>query len=517
MPARGRAGLRIVCGAAAAFLATAALAETENAREFCAASGTPEKVAACVRVLTQGTPAERAKIVAARGIAAYAAGDHEGAVAIFDRALALDPADAQALYVLGLAHYAQTDFLRVWKNPRTVARAFFGVRPSYHSDFKSLFCSLVYLAVSGRSPHYQHRLWGRLWGSMGKINRLTARGVTTIKTPGRHADGGGLYLVVGKSGSRSWVLLATYGGQRHEIGIGSARAVSLAEARRKATELRAAIAAGVDPLAKKRAQARGRPTFGSFVEARAAEWSTSWRSAKHGRQWLASLQQHAAALWPMDFAKIDTALILDVLTPIWSTKSETASRVRGRIEQVLDAARVAGLREGENPARWRGHLDHLLRGRAKHDRTHFNAMPIDNVPRFMRQLDSLRTPASDCLALLVLTGVRSREATEMTWTELADDVWTVAPSRTKNGKPHRVPLSAPALAILRRQPRSGNFVFAGRRRGRPLVGSTLRDLMRALGEPTASVHGFRSTLRDWISERTTFPRSRRGGPGAHHR
>ena len=342
---------------------------------------------------------------------------------------------------------------------------------------------------------------------MGQLNRLSARAVETLKTPGRYADGGGLYLVVGRGAARSWLMLITVGGRRREIGLGSLRGVPLVEARKRAAAVRVAVAAGRDPIAEKRAKRRVHGAFGPFAIEMIAKWAPSWRNPKHTAQWEASLRRHAGAIWSTPLAAIDTAVVLRVLQPVWTTAPETAARVRGRIEKILDAARVAGLRDGENPARWRGHLDKLLSARPQHTRGHHAAIAFDHVPAFMTKLD--QSTAGDALAFSILTAARPGEALAARWSEIDLDkaVWTLPAVRMKGGRAHRVPLSVPAVAILRRRRAlaQNDLVFPSRRPDRPLNNTTTLRLMRTLGIEEATPHGFRSSFRDWIGEKTAFP------------
>jgi hypothetical protein len=225
---------------------------------------------------------------------------------------------------------------------------------------------------------------------MGKeVRKLSARGAATVSKPGRHSDGGGLYLNVTDTGARSWVFMWKVAGRRREMGLGSARDVPLARARELAVECRAIVAAGRDPL-KVRAEAgeaeRQVPTFGECADEFIVAKQSEWRNEKHRAQWAMTLTTYAAPLRKLPVDAIDTAAVLSVLKPIWQAKPETASRFRGRIEQVLDAAKAQGYRTGENPARWRGHLDKLLAKRQKLTRGHHAAMPYAEVPAFVNRL-----------------------------------------------------------------------------------------------------------------------------------
>jgi len=360
------------------------------------------------------------------------------------------------------------------------------------------------------------------------LNKLTARAVATLTKPGRHSDGGGLYLSISPDGSRKrWVFMFKFQGRQREMGLGSAATVTLAEARRKAEEARRQLAAGVDPLdAKKEAEREQRaPTFGAFVDDYLATMRSSWRNDKHAAQWAMTLGRardkegkltkrgYCLGLANLRLDEITTDDILKELRPIWSTKPETASRVRGRIELILDAARAAGYRDGPNPALWRGHLALLLPRRTRLKR-HYSAMPYSDVPAFVQRLRLVRGIGAWALEFAILTAARSGEVRGATWAEvdMAARVWTVAPSRMKAGKEHRVPLSDRAVEILKlvaqlRTPGDDDaLVFPGQKKGRPLSDMSLTAVMRRLVDGEYVPHGFRSSFRDWAGDCTTHPR-----------
>jgi hypothetical protein len=278
------------------------------------------------------------------------------------------------------------------------------------------------------------------------VHRLSARKVKTLTAPGMHADGGGLYLRIttGKSSGKRWVFLyrRPADAKRCEIGLGGAVAVPLARARAKAAETRASIADGRDPLAVKNAEDRI-PTFGELADRHIASMAPSWRNPKHRAQWEMTLREYAKALREKPVDKVTTADVLAVLNPIWQTIPETASRVRGRIENVLDAAKVQGFRTGENPAAWRGHLKLILPARQKLTRGHHARMPIDDVPGFMAKLRTRKAVAARCLELAILTAARSGEALGARW----DEIDTVAKVWTIPGRPHEVGARAPLTAM----------------------------------------------------------------------
>jgi hypothetical protein len=258
-----------------------------------------------------------------------------------------------------------------------------------------------------------------------QINKLNARKVDTLKSPGRHSDGGGLYLNITESGARSWIFMFKKSGRRREMGLGSARDVPLGRARSLAAEARRHLAAGRDPLA-----ARAKPTTMTFREAASAlvdSMASSWRNAKHRSQWTMTLTVYCAQIANLPVSDITTDDVLRVLKPLWLAKPETASRLRGRIERTLDFAKARGMRTGENPARWRGHLDALLPKRPKLTRGHHKAMPFDDVPAFMGKLRQREGAASSALEFAILTAARSGEALGALWTEmdLNARTWTV--------------------------------------------------------------------------------------------
>jgi len=343
----------------------------------------------------------------------------------------------------------------------------------------------------------------------GGKQKLTARAAATAK-PGRYGDGAGLYLVVSPSGARKWVFRFTFGGKVTETGLGSADVVSLGEARDKARDARKMVEAGENPIEARRRAATaeaGIPTFGAVADALIAAKESEWRNEKHRAQWRTSLTEFAAPLRFRPVDEIDTAAVLAVLTPLWQTKPETASRVRGRIEAVLDAAKAQGHRSGENPAAWRGHLAHLLPKRGKLTRGHHAAMDYRDVPAFIAQLRECDVIAAMALEFCILTATRSGEVYGARWSEIdmAAKVWTVPAARTKAAREHRVPLSEPALAILEKLGDT-DYVFPSPRGRKPLSHVSMAKVMRRLQIDGATVHGFRSAFRDWCGETTTFPR-----------
>ena len=289
--------------------------------------------------------------------------------------------------------------------------------------------------------------------------------------------------------------------------------VSLAEARNKAHEARKMLEAGKNPIEAKRQAAiieAGKPTFGAIADALIAAKECEWRNPKHRAQWRMTLETYAAPLRARPVDEIDTAAVLDVLKPLWQTKPETASRLRGRIEAVLDAAKAQGHRSGENPAAWRGHLAHLLPKRGILTRGHHAAMAYADVPAFVAQLREREALAALALEFCILTATRSGEVLGARWWEidLSAKVWTVAAERMKAAREHRIPLSERALAILEKlsEARTGELIFPGQRAGKPLSNTAMEMLLRRMDQDAVTVHGFRSAFRDWAGNETHFPR-----------
>ena len=251
------------------------------------------------------------------------------------------------------------------------------------------------------------------------INRLTTRAAAALREPGLYADGGGLYLRIDQAGARRWTFVFHMAGKRREMGVGPASEVSLAQARETGASAGEQVRQGVDPIAARRAvSAPATPTFGAVAHELIADLTPGWRSDKHAGQWAATLETHAAALMVKPVDAITTEDVLGALKPIWTTMPETASRVRGRVERVLDAATVKGLRAGPNPARWRGHLALLLPPRVRLSRGHFTALPYDEVAAFMRALTDQEGVGARALAFTVLTAARTGMTVGARWSEL---------------------------------------------------------------------------------------------------
>jgi integrase len=346
---------------------------------------------------------------------------------------------------------------------------------------------------------------------------LSARRVSSLKQPGRYGDGNGLYLQITKSGVKSWLLRYERTGHERWMGLGPLHTVSLKEARERARKARLQLFDGVDPIDAKNSERTARAlaaakaiTFETAAKQYFAAREKSWKNPKHRAQFLSTLQTYSfPKIGNLPVAKIDLGLVLQVLEPIWQKKTETASRVRGRIENVLDWATVRGYRQGDNPARWHGHLEHVLPARSKIQKPiHFPALPYSEIAEFIAALRQREGVAARALEFAVLTAARTSEVIGAVWSELdlGHKTWTVPAGRIKGGREHRVPLSTQALKILGSLPQeAGNeFVFIGPRRG-GLSNMAIASVLSRMGRDNITVHGFRSTFRDWAAESTGYP------------
>jgi integrase len=353
---------------------------------------------------------------------------------------------------------------------------------------------------------------------MKTTGKLTALSVKRLRRRGMHNDGHGLYLQIAESGTKSWVLRYKINGRPRHLGLGPLHTVSLADARLRAIDARRLLLDGHDPIAVRvaaRVAARladaRTMTFDQCAEAYIRAHRGGWKNAKHAEQWPSTIKTYASPIFgSLPAQSVDTALVMRALEPIWSTKTETATRLRGRIENVLDWARVRGFRTGENPARWKGHLDQLLPAANKVGKVeHHAALPYAEVGAFMVDLRAQAGVSARALTFLILTATRTSETLNATWNEIDLDsaTWTVPGSRMKGGRDHRVPLSDDALALLKdmQAVRSSNYVFPGGRIGKPLSNMALLETLRRMKRGDLTAHGFRSTFRVWTAEQTNFP------------
>lgn len=357
--------------------------------------------------------------------------------------------------------------------------------------------------------------------------RLSALQVTKLSKPGLYGDGGGLTLQITPTGAKSWLFRYMVAGKPFGMGLGPTHTVSLAEARQKALEARKLLLDGINPLAAKKkgqiaaALANARMmTFDQCAEAYILAHKASWKNAKHAEQWTNTLKTYASPVFGrLPVAEIDTGLVVKCLAPIWESKTETASRLRGRIESVLGWATTSGYRTGENPARWKGHLENLLATISKASRTkHHPSLPWQRIGTFMVALRAREGVAARAVEFAILTACRSGEVRGARWAEFdtVGKVWTIPAERMKARREHEVPLSDAALALLEAMPKEGELVFFGTR-GQPLSDMSLTAVLRRMngndrpvwadanGEGV-TVHGFRSTFRMWAAETTNYPR-----------
>lgn len=355
-----------------------------------------------------------------------------------------------------------------------------------------------------------------------QINKLTARAVLAFTDPeadpqpkpGRYGDGGGLWLSVSPNGGRRWTFLYRWNGRLREMGLGSARRgarnyLSLKQARDAADAARVLLKARKDPLAAKHHKPTAVPTFGTFADTLTADMASGFSNEKHRKQWKMSLTKYAAPLRDKPLNEITTEDVLGVLKPIWETKNETASRLRGRIEHVLSAAKVQGYRTGDNPAEWRNHLQRLLPARQKLSRGHHAALPFAEVPAFMVKLREREAPSARALEFLILSATRSGEARAATWREFDLDkgIWTIPAQRMKSKREHRAPISARMKLVLQKigvgEPHE--FVFPGPGGDKGLSEGSYKVLLKRMKFDHITAHGFRSAFKDWAAECTSFP------------
>ena len=371
---------------------------------------------------------------------------------------------------------------------------------------------------------------------MPVTGKLTALKVAREKRPCLYGDGGGLYLQISARASKSWIFrfwiaerdpmtgnlvrdpaTKKVRGRSREMGLGSFGTVSLAEARERSAECRKLREQEIDPIeareAARQQAALERAKSLKFKEAAATYMAThrvAWKNDKHAAQWTSTLETYAyPLLGELSIQAVDTTLVMKVIEPIWAKKPETANRVRGRIETILDWATVRGYRQGENPARWRGHRDKLLPSRSKVRKTkHHSALPYAELPAFLTSLREQEGIAARALEFTILTAGRTGEVIGARRSEfnMREKLWAVPAIRMKEGKEHRVPLPDRALDVISTETlRDDDFVFPGGRSGQPLSNMAMLKLLQRMGRDDLTVHGFRSTFRDWAAERTNFP------------
>jgi integrase len=355
-------------------------------------------------------------------------------------------------------------------------------------------------------------------------NRLTDTFCKKSKLKrGTYADGGGLYLQVSKSGTKAWILRYMMSGVAHNMGLGDFERVTLKEARSKAMAAHSLIVDGIDPIEERKARKQALAaekakalTFKECAEGYIAAHESSWKSAKHAGQWEATLETYAyPVIGNLPVQAIETAHIMKIIEPIWKTKTETASRVRGRIEKVLDRAKALKLRKGENPAAWRGHLDQLLPAKSQVAPVENHAaLPYAELPAFMAKLRAKEGVSARALEFTILTVARTGDTIFATQAEInkAEKLWTVPAARVKGKKgarkrDHVVPLSRQALAALDKVPGEGDYVFPGGKERAALSNMAMAELLKGMGysPDVATVHGFRSTFKDWAADLTKYP------------
>jgi integrase len=346
---------------------------------------------------------------------------------------------------------------------------------------------------------------------------LTVKQVARLVQPGRYFDGNGLVLQIVSETNRSWLFRYQRNGRERWLGLGPTHTIDLVEARERARKARQQLLDGIDPVEQKKAEKVTRQLAEakalSFEQAATAYYNQhekKWKNAKHRAQFLSTLKEYVfPTIGKLPVGSIDTPLVLKCLEPMWATKTETASRVRGRIESVLGWATVRQYRSGDNPARWKGHLSEVLPARSSIAKAeHHPALPYDRLPEFMAALKQREGAAARALEFTILTAARTGEVIGARWDEinLDDKIWTVPANRIKGGKEHRVPLSDAAVAILESIPteRGNEYVFIGPSKGRGLSNMAMASVLKRMNREEITVHGFRSSFRDWAAERTNY-------------
>jgi integrase len=355
-------------------------------------------------------------------------------------------------------------------------------------------------------------------------NKLSAPAVRAAREPGLYGDGHGLYLQVSAFDTKAWIFRYMLDGRARKMGLGALHTVTLAEAREEAEAARKKVRKGIDPIEEqkvarlqRKVEAAKAMTFKQCADAYIKANEATWKNDKHVAQWHSTFNntRRGKRIYPaatadindLPISAIDTGLVRKVLEPIWYSTPETASRVRGRVERVLAWATVAGYRAGDNPARWTGHLKELLPAKAKVAAVvHHSAVAYLDMPTFMKELRLKKGISALALEFTILTAARTGEAIGAKWAEidLNTKLWTVPPERMKSGKEHRVPLSERALTLIEGLRSDGDFLFAGARGDKPLSNMAMLELVRGMREGL-TVHGFRSTFRDWAAEQTSYP------------
>ena len=343
---------------------------------------------------------------------------------------------------------------------------------------------------------------------MAGMHKLSTRKVMSVKRPGRHSDGKGLYLLVKKTGRKSWVYMWDRNHRRREMGLGGFPDVSLAKAREKAQYARELIADDKDPINEKKKIVI--KTFGEAADHLVETLQADWSNEKTRQQWIRTGSHYCKPIRNIPVGSIDTDDVLRVLKPIWTEKEETARRLRARIERILDYASAHNWRAGENPARWKGHLKDVLPKRDKLKKRNFSAMPYEKIPEFFKTLKKDQGMPALALQLTIHTASRTNEALEATWPEidLKKKIWTIPARRMKGKVEHIIPLTDNVITLFEVAVffRSSEYVFPGAREGRPLSNMSMTMLMRRMGIENATVHGFRSSFRDWCGDHTQYPR-----------
>lgn len=343
-----------------------------------------------------------------------------------------------------------------------------------------------------------------------ETNILNTTKINSLQEPGKHHDGAGLYLEIANSGAKRWTYIFRFAGKRRQKGFGSFPDVSLKVARDKRREAEAMTRQGINPIEANRPVAKPdrAATFGAVALDYIASQEPGWKNAKHRQQWPSTLRTHAKAIWDTPVNTIGVTDVQNILKPIWHKKPETAKRVRGRIEKVLGAATVLGLRSGHNPAAWHGNLEHLLGKQRKGPKRHQPAMPYAAAPSFLADLKDQDGLAARALELLIHTATRTSEVLNARWSEfdLEKRIWIIPAERMKAGKEHRVPLTPQAMELLKSLAGHRTFLFPGQSNSKPLSNMAMLMLLRRMEVDDITVHGFRSTFRDWVGECTNEPR-----------